>query len=71
MASFFEPGHEESWYLKGFEFIIDVCFFIDLVVMFFTSYRDDRGAEIWDSKKIAYNYVVSKRFLSDFGSLIG
>lgn len=61
--------------IKGIQAVannfVDLAFFIDLVLMFFASYRNNKGVEIDDPKQIFIHYVMSKRFFSDFGSIIG
>jgi hypothetical protein len=51
--------------------LVDLAFFVDLILMFFASYRNNKGMEIKDPKKILVHYLSSRRFVSDFGSLIG
>lgn len=63
--------HTQRVGIKIIENFVDACFTIDLIVAFFTSFRNNKGIEVWDSKLIALNYIMSKRFLTDFGSLIG
>ena len=56
--------------MKGFNFVVDIFFIADIVVMFFTSYLDlYTGKEIKDSIQIAKAYTTSRRFLTDFFSL--
>ena len=57
--------------MKAFSYFVDLAFLIDLVLMFFATYRNNKGKEISDPKMIMNHYVMSKRFFSDFGSLIG
>lgn len=44
---------------------------IDLILMFFSSFKNKNGEEIWVPKEIAKNYVISRRFVVDLGSLFG
>lgn len=39
------------------DLLIDMCFLIDIVLNFFTSYPDKRGNEILDPSRIATNYL--------------
>lgn len=50
---------------------IDAMFFIDFVLMFFTSFRNSMGEEVFDMRHIAMNYVTSARFFIDFFSQLG
>jgi len=54
--------------LKSIEFqlsnyIIDLFFFSDMVLAFRTCYIDDSGAEVSDTKLIAYSYLKSTFFI--------
>lgn len=46
-------------------------FFIDMIVMFLTSYQDKAGHEVRDSIRIAERYMRSSRFVIDLLSLLG
>ena len=46
-----------DWY-SAIDGIVDVLFFIDMVIMFMTSFRHRNGNEIWEPKEIAINYVT-------------
>lgn len=50
---------------------IDTMFFIDLQIMFFTSYIDKLGTNIIDSRMIAKNYIKTIRFYMDVLALLG
>ena len=39
--------------------IVDFIFFIDVVLMFSSTFTNKQGKEIWDKREIAYNYVFS------------
>jgi hypothetical protein len=43
-----------------------VVFFLDLIVNFRTTFYNQRGEEVFESKAIAYDYMFSTRFFSDF-----
>lgn len=45
-------------------------FIVDIIVMFFTSFLDISGKEINDSLLIAKAYTKSRRFVTDFCSLL-
>ena len=51
--------------------IIDFIFFIDIVLMFFTSCINRRGKETFDSYEIAVSYMTTRRFCTDALSLLG
>ena len=53
------------------EYIIDVLFLIDLILMFFMTYIDKKGKVVSDSKMIAINYISSWGFLFDLLSVLG
>ena len=61
----------DNYYLMVFSNFIDLVFFIDLIIMFFTSYRNKMGSEVWDRKEISINYMGSIRFLMDLIALLG
>lgn len=54
-----------------FDQFIDIVFLFDLIIMFFTSYVDQIGAEITDSHMIAFEYMSTRRFYFDVASLLG
>lgn len=49
----------------------DIMFIIDIMIMFFTSYRDMRGHEVYSSQPIATEYLTSVSFVLDFLSTLG
>jgi|TARA_B110001450_G_C17289805_1_gene347004 hypothetical protein len=63
---------EESWilYLVDFNLVVDCFFVVDIIVMFFTSFLDLNGKEVKDSLMIAKAYTTSRRFFTDFCSLL-
>ena len=64
---------EEPWIPKLVEFnlVVDFVFIVDIIIMFFTSYLDIySGKEVRDSIKIAKAYTSSRRFFTDFCSLL-
>lgn len=58
---------------RYFVFIImtEILFVIDIILMFFTSYRDLKGREETDLDKIANNYVRTSQFYTDALSVLG
>ncbi len=58
----------ESVGLDVFEYSIDVLFFLDIIIMFWTSYVNKAGNEIKSGLKIALKYVFNGRFFIDLGA---
>jgi hypothetical protein len=56
---------------KNFLNFIDLWFLADFVLMFFTSFRNNLGIEIFDLRLISHNYAKSMRFYIDFFSQLG
>ena len=50
---------------------IDLLFFIDIILTFFTSYINEIGQEITQPSSIAKDYIFSKGFVADFLSVLG
>lgn len=61
---------DKSARIKNFDSVIDLCFFIDFVIMFFTSVVDHRGKIVTDSVEIALIYMSTRRFYLDLMSLV-
>ena len=60
----FNPPFLETDYISGFDNVIDVCFFLDIVLTFRTTYvHPMTGEEIFDLKKIAKHYLKNQFFL--------
>jgi hypothetical protein len=57
--------------LKGINNFIDVCFLVDFVVTFFTSYKGPRGETVLKSTAIAWHYIQTKGFWLDLLALLG
>ena len=53
------------------ELIIDIVFTVDILLMFFTTYRNKKGEEITDHALIRRNYIYSFNFVVDFLSIMG
>jgi hypothetical protein len=53
----FEPESMESTSFFLINLVIDICFFIDIIVTFRTGYIDDYGQECSEPKHIAINYL--------------
>jgi hypothetical protein len=47
------------------DIFIDLIFFVDIILGFFTTYMDKRGKEIKNRGKIALTYVKTKGFYCD------
>ena len=53
----FEPSSLDNWVFINFQYMTDLVFFIDIFIMFRTTFINDRGEEEFDSYKIAFNYL--------------
>lgn len=53
--AFFLESESETYRL--FEIIIDVCFAVDILLTFRTTYCDDEGEEVKDAKRVALHYA--------------
>lgn len=51
--------------------LIDIIFYLDMLLMFFTSFTNNYGRQVFDSYEIAINYMSQARFYIDFFSLLG
>ena len=51
--------------------MIDIIFYIDMILMFLTSVTNKYGREVFDSFEIAVSYTSQFRFYIDFFSLLG
>ena len=58
------------WYVR-FGAFVEVIFFIDLLLMFCTSYLNRKGKEEFHSQAIAKSYMKSVRFLTDTMATLG
>ena len=54
-----------------FDYLIDLLFALDIIITFFSSYRNLKGQEIFNQWKIAKNYVFSLVFYADLISVLG
>ena len=50
---------------------IDYVFFLDIILMFFTSYLSNDGTEVKDSLRIGIMYTSTTRFYTDILSILG
>ena len=67
--AFSPPSYEYTW-VKVFNYFIDSFFLFDMILQFRTTYVNPiTGAEIYDSKMIAKNYLKG-RFWIDLISII-
>ncbi|CAJ1381076.1 unnamed protein product [Effrenium voratum] len=67
--AFFEDNSAAGATYSLIEVIIDICFIVDILLTFRTTYCDDDGEEINDWKKVAFHYLRSW-FLVDFVTAI-
>ena len=66
----FKPPSYEYTFVKIINSLIDICFFFDIILSFRTTYFNPiTGAEIFDPKKIAKNYLKG-RFWIDLTSTL-
>lgn len=65
----FEPAFFRSDSTKIFNFMIDSCFGIDIIVNFLTTYQNTSGDEMVEPSRIAINYIKG-RFWIDLLSTI-
>ena len=54
-----------------FSLIVDLIFLLDMVVICLTTFRDNKGKEVKDVKKIMANNFRSFRFYPDLLALLG
>lgn len=65
----FEP--EKELVYAYFEHFIDVCFAIDIVIAFRTTFINAKtGFEVVEGSKIALNYILTGRFFIDLAASI-
>ena len=67
----FQPLFLREGIFNAINYIIDVCFLIDIFLMFLTSVIGQNGTESFDSKDISDNYLWSLKFYIDFASVLG
>lgn len=63
--------NEEGDLLRTLDYIINMVFLIDIILMFYTTYQNNHGSEVKDHASIVKNYLQSKRFFFDFLSFLG
>ena len=65
----FEPPDDMTYVIL--EYIIDVCFFIDIIVAFRTTFTNEKtGFPVVKPWDIAKNYILSGRFFVDLAASI-
>jgi len=67
----FAPQFAKTPRFELFDQIVDGIFFLDMLLMFVTSFMNKRGEEELDSKEIAKKYMSSIRFHTDFLAILG
>ena len=67
----FQPEFMGTTVFQVFDNIIDAFFLMDMILMFFTSYLDKTGNEVFQALMIARKYVRTFRFLADFLAILG
>ena len=67
----FDYSHEDTKKFDKLTLIIDFFFLIDIIMIFRTTYVNDKtGDEIWGPKMIAINYIKSPNLYLDILSTI-
>ena len=67
----FEQGFAEHVTIIIFDYMIDVCFFLDIVFNFRTTYVNSKtGTEVISSNKVTINYAFHGRFFVDLAASI-
>lgn len=67
----YKPEVVEDIGFNVFDNFVDACFFVDIVLMFFTSVMNKKGFESFDAEEIAEEYIKVVRFKVDCISLLG
>lgn len=52
------------WYMYFELYVLDVCFWIDLGINFIFTYRDGRGRQVYDLRRIAIRYLKTYFFIN-------
>ena len=65
----FEPEFMQTWYWKTINIVIDICFFLDIIIIFRTAIVGEDMELVFDSKKIAIIYLKGS-FWIDFMSTV-
>jgi len=55
--------HDYIEIMKKLSMLVDIMIYLDIIMMFFTSYTDERGDLIDDYRLIAMRYIHSWLFL--------
>lgn len=70
----FNIGFDPSWASHPAYITVDVlmmiCYILDIIQSFITTYLDKNGEEVWDLKIIAKHYIYGGRFIIDILSTI-
>lgn len=66
----FSPSYADHWLYITVDVFLILCYVLDIIQNFFTTYLDPNGEEIWNKKVIAKNYVFGGRFIIDILSTI-
>lgn len=65
----FEPDSSVGFY--AWERVVDVLFFLDVILAFRTTYINEKtGFEVYDNRIVALNYIKSGRFFIDIAASI-
>lgn len=71
MEQAFRPDPQNPPLFDYFNYLIDIVYLVDVIMMFFTSVLTRTGKESFDSGVIARSYTSTKSFWVDFLSLFG
>ena len=66
----FSPEYANSGGYMAFDYLFDLCFIIDIVFNFRTSFNDEHGDKIYDKNIIAKRYVKTVAFYCDVVAVI-
>jgi len=56
----------DHWLMTIFNYVVDVCFFLDVVMNFRTTYINNKtGSEVISQKRICLHYIIGGRFWVD------
>jgi hyperpolarization activated cyclic nucleotide-gated potassium channel 1 len=55
--AFVETQSTGQWFI--IDAVIDVSFFLDIIVVFFSAYEEDDGSIVTDRRRIAWNYLTT------------
>ena len=66
----FKPEFASTAGYMAFDYIFDTCFVIDIIFNFRTSFTDNNGEKVYNTKEIAKRYVGTVHFICDVVAVI-